>query len=100
WIGYQFPTAVTLREVTLQCEFAGTQPTPNPMAAPQSFVVEYSLDGSGWTGVYTAANNYFWNRYNSGSQVASEARIFTFGITPQFFRLSITANSGAGNQWI
>ncbi len=98
WVGYQFPSAVVIREVALQSGIPSLRGDVSNPSNPKSFAVDYSLDGAAWTQIYAADNNFFWQYYNSGATpVAAEPRVFTFGVTPQFFRLNITANTGAGH---
>lgn len=57
WIQYQFPSAVSVAELSIQSE-NGAQTTGN--GTPKDFTLQYSSDGSSWTTALTVTGQTGW----------------------------------------
>jgi F5/8 type C domain len=74
WIGYKFPTTVTVAQYTIQ----SLSSLPN--RAPKAWTLESSSDGITWTPVETRENQTGWT--------ANQIRTFTVPTTPTDVRVS------------
>lgn len=86
WIGWNFGSAFTVAEVSLQAS------TVVPTDTPSAFTIDWSDDGSAWTNV---------SSQTAVSWSAGQVRLFPTGTnTPhQYWRVNGTASSGGQCWW-